>query len=592
MRNKAMLIFTFLIIIPNASAMIINEIFYDYPGADDDHEWIEIFNDENISVDITGWKFFEDGTNHNLNLISGSFVISSGGYAIISDDDVQFLKDYPGFNSTLIDSSFSLSNTGETLVLKNSSLEEVFNITYFSSWGGDGNNKSICFFNNSWGECSLTPGYDNSLFVENIIQGDYSKIKINEFLPDPNGYDNDEKPNGEFIELYNDADEDFDLDKFYFKDDLNHKVSISDTNTLSGTLIKSKSYLVVYPRHGNGFLNNDGYERLLFYDFNDNLIEEVSYSRTTEGASWSKIGKTWIQTISTPDSANIYNESFSDSILFIDTVYLGNDKKAKFGDTLRVKVTVYKGNSSKTSISLFAENENYEISKQTRFNVDERYTNSTFTVPLQLFPNCNGKFEDGVYDIVIKGFDAINKYEINVEGITNSLCEKIKVEGAKTKSIDYDLLSFDPEVLAGEEISTVLLIRNNDKTSRKYETWSYIYSGKKSYSGEREENKKIITIPADKSATISLKNTVFEEGEYNLKVMIKKEDRKTPADITNSIKIVGNAALETDDEPKISYQEDSVLYTSSSLKARRNAMLFFNLSLVLIILKLLINKVL
>ena len=74
--------------------------------------------------------------------------------------------------------------------------------------------------------------------------------------------------------------------------------------------------------------------------------------------------------------------------------------------------------------------------------------------------------------------------------------------------------------------------------------------------------------------------------------MIKKEDRKTPADITNSIKIVGNAALETDDEPKISYQEDSVLYTSSSLKARRNAMLFFNLSLVLIILKLLINKVL
>lgn len=589
MHSKIRLLFVILIIIPHVSAMAINEIFYDYPGADDDHEWIEVYNNGTEIVDLTGWKFSENGVNHNLNLILGSFILNSGDYAVIADDDDQFLLDYPNFSSNLIDSSFSLSNTGEALVIKNSSLIEVFNVTYFSSWGGDGNNMSICFINNNWAECGLTPGYDNQLFVENLIEGDYSSIKINEFLPDPSGYDNDEKPDGEFIELYNDGDEDFDLDKFYFKDDFDsHKVFISDTNTLEGTIIKSNEYLVIYPRYGSGFLNNDGYERLRFYDFNDKLLEEISYSNSAEGGSWSKVNNNWIQTKPSPNGDNIYNETFSNSKVSIETVYLGSDDKAKFGDNLRVKVNVYKGNSTKTSISLWIEDKE-EISKRTKFNADENYKNLTLTVPLQLFPNCDGKFKDGTYAVVIEGLDSIDRYEINVEGITNSLCPT--PSKTSVKSIDYDLVSYSNGVKAGEDITVMLLIRNNDEISKKYEAWSYVYSGSKSYSGDRELNKNTITIPGKGSASLSLKNVVNEEGEYKLKVKVAKEGRVTTEDTTEDIKIMGST-INYDKNLEVTYNKDSILYTSSSLKARRNAMLIFNVVLVLIILQFLIRKIL
>ena len=340
-------------------------------------------------------------------------------------------------------------------------------------------------------------------------------------------------------------------------------------------------------------MNNDGYERIRIYDFNDNLLDEVSYSNSVEGGSWSRLGDNWYQTIPTPDEVNIYNESFLDSTLSIDKVYLGEDEKAKFGDTLRVKVAVYKGNSSKTSISLWIENDKEDISKKTKFNVDEGYTNNTFTVPLQIFPNCNSEFKDGLYDVIIEGLDAVDRYEIKVEGITKSLCGTIEVQQDENKkSIDYDLISSDDEVLIGEPSITTLLIRNNDKEGKVYEAWSYVYRGKKSYSGDKEGNKQTIKIPGESSATLALKNVVNQEGEYNLKVKVKKEDRKTTEDLTKSIKIVGNSVADTSDNFDIAYGNDSVLYTSSGLKAQRSAMLFFNFVLILVIIQLLIRKIL
>ena len=125
-----------------------------------------------------------------------------------------------------------------------------------------------------------------------------------------------------------------------------------------------------------------------------------------------------------------------------------------------------------------------------------------------------------------------------------------------------------------------------------YEAWSYVYRGKKSYSGDKEGNKQTIKIPGESSATLALKNVVNQEGEYNLKVKVKKEDRKTTEDLTKSIKIVGNSVADTSDNFDIAYGNDSVLYTSSGLKAQRSAMLFFNFVLILVIIQLLIRKIL
>ena len=44
-----------------------------------DHEWIDIFNKGSDPVDITGWKFFENSTNHGLILYQGADMIIESG---------------------------------------------------------------------------------------------------------------------------------------------------------------------------------------------------------------------------------------------------------------------------------------------------------------------------------------------------------------------------------------------------------------------------------------------------------------------------------------------------------------------------------
>jgi len=140
--------------------VLINEIMYNPGGSDEGHEWIEIYSDE--VVDLSGWKFYEDNKNHGLTLINGSWVVD--GYAIIADKWDIFLVDYPDYNGTLIDSSWgSLSQSGESLALKDNNGEIVDDLTYSDEWGADDNGKTLCIFNNAWQECLATPGHENSV---------------------------------------------------------------------------------------------------------------------------------------------------------------------------------------------------------------------------------------------------------------------------------------------------------------------------------------------------------------------------------------------------------------------------------------------
>jgi inhibitor of cysteine peptidase len=121
----------------------INEIMYDLPGADADLEWIELYNNDTTAINITGWKFYEADTNHRLILVQGSMVIPAGGYAIIADNATAFLNVHPECKCTVMDSTFSLRNSDEYIALKNATLVLVDEVTYNSSWGADGNGKTL-----------------------------------------------------------------------------------------------------------------------------------------------------------------------------------------------------------------------------------------------------------------------------------------------------------------------------------------------------------------------------------------------------------------------------------------------------------------
>jgi PKD repeat protein len=165
----------FLFAKPVFGNMIINEIMYDLEtGSDSGREWVEIFNNKidasiDASIDLTGWKFWENGTNHGLTLFQGSAIIPSSGYAIIADNPEKFLIDNPGYSGTIFDSAFSLSNDGESLILKDNNLITINEVVYDSAWGAQGNGRSLQREDpnsSNWGSGIPTIGTLNSISLE------------------------------------------------------------------------------------------------------------------------------------------------------------------------------------------------------------------------------------------------------------------------------------------------------------------------------------------------------------------------------------------------------------------------------------------
>ena len=569
-----------LIYIPTVSASItINEIMYDPLGSDTSREWIEIYND-NGCENLTGWKFYEDATNHGLTLVNGSSLLCQNQYAIIADDTLSFLQEYPSFNGTLFDSTFSLSNTNETIALKNKSLIVIDNVTYYNFLGGNGNGKTLCKINNIWQECSQTPGKENT-FIQNIT---VYTININEFLPDPYGDDNAPMPDGEWIELYNYGNLALDLTGLILSDDYGHSIIITNTRILNSTIIQPNSYIVIYTNGFFGLLNNDGFERLKLYS-QSNIIDGVSYDGSKEGVSWAKVNGIWQQTMPTPNKENIDNKNIWEARLEIENIYLGSDNKSKFGDTLRVKVNIYRGNATKETVYLYAEDNNITISKRDSITLDRKYTNYTFTIPLQIFPNCNENYPNGTYYLILSGLDKIKKQSFKVSGITESLCEEI----INPKYVNYEIISIPTEANVNEIITIKLKIINSEYKGITFEIWSYLVD----ITEDTKENLQTITLPAKSSAEIELKNAIplIQSGNYDYRIKILKEGRKTPKEVTSTLKVLSTIHLESENIINTTNEIISnIVYSSKNIEAKRYALYFMSVVLILLIIKLLIKK--
>lgn len=140
-----------------AGTLEFTEIMYDVEGADGSREWFEVRNGGSEPVDLTLHRLFEGGTNHVISAVSENN-LPPGTFAVIVDDLQKFKVDWPSYTGLLFESSFSLSNTGETLVLKDQSLVSLDAVTYGSSAGGAGNGMSIQKDGGSWIAAHPTPG--------------------------------------------------------------------------------------------------------------------------------------------------------------------------------------------------------------------------------------------------------------------------------------------------------------------------------------------------------------------------------------------------------------------------------------------------
>ncbi|MDP2656598.1 MAG: lamin tail domain-containing protein [bacterium] len=333
--------------------MVINEI-----GASEnsDHEWVEIYNKGPEPVDMTGWKFFENDTNHGLNAYQGDMIIEPGEYAVIADVAINTASDYPAFTGTLIDSAWStLNESGESIALKDNTGTIVEQFTYIpaapthsleridaiindytnTNWIEHSTSNTIGAVNDAStipDESESTPPDDDvppldddtpppdeqdppndetpppsnetppphnetpSTSPPTFSRGD---LLINEFVSDPTDDDT------EWIELYNPLIKNIDLAGWTIEDGSKGKTILAGA---IGSNANTRFFVVENPK---GKLNNPG-DVIILKSPTGDIIDEVAYGNWADDNDQNNapVAKDPFSVARVKDGANTYNNTF------------------------------------------------------------------------------------------------------------------------------------------------------------------------------------------------------------------------------------------------------------------------------------------
>ena len=80
---------------------------------------------------------------------------------------------------------------------------------------------------------------------------------------------------------------------------------------------------------------------------------------------------------------------------------------------------MYKGNTDRRVVSLFFDD---DIAEKNKFYIDKKYTETDLWMFLKLDDNCDRKWDDGEYKLVLKGFDKEDEEKIEIESIDDEKC--------------------------------------------------------------------------------------------------------------------------------------------------------------------------
>ncbi len=292
--------------------IIINEIG---AYATSTHEWIEIWNKGSEPVDLTGWKFWENNTNHGLSVSSTDAVVSAGEYAVIVQDANQFILDYPFFAGSIFDSSWSsLDESGEKIGLKKDASENfIEQFTYVSApdYSLQRRDSLLADYTSAnWAEHASgnTAGAIN-IFADIVLEQNttstsstppvsFLSVKINEFVSDP-------ETGNEWVELYNASSDSLDLAGGLICDSRN---TTSTCKIISG-VISANGWLKI-DLQIDSYLNNTG-DAVILKNLNGDIADEIVYDADSVPAKGQSLARNvdgsgdWhITTQITPGAAN------------------------------------------------------------------------------------------------------------------------------------------------------------------------------------------------------------------------------------------------------------------------------------------------
>ncbi len=188
-------------------ALVINEIMYaPLTGA---AEYVEVVNIGSVAVDVNGWKLRDRATSGGTNaymLARRARLIQPNEFFVLASDS-SILRLFPGLDTLRLmianQSSLSLNNTGDDIVLVDPIGGVIDSVSYLPSWHNpnvrDVTGRSLEKINprlaandaRNWSTCTQavggTPGVQNSVHVATLPSSSKLSISPNPFSPDGDG---------------------------------------------------------------------------------------------------------------------------------------------------------------------------------------------------------------------------------------------------------------------------------------------------------------------------------------------------------------------------------------------------------------------
>ncbi|MBK9983679.1 MAG: lamin tail domain-containing protein [Saprospiraceae bacterium] len=117
---------------PCADYLIVSEINYHSANAEDAGDWLEIKNQLDIPVDLSGWSIRDDDDTHQFTIPDGT-VLSAGKYLVVCENKEDFNAVHPAVPFLIGDLGFGLGNGGDVIRLYDESGKLQLSICYDDS---------------------------------------------------------------------------------------------------------------------------------------------------------------------------------------------------------------------------------------------------------------------------------------------------------------------------------------------------------------------------------------------------------------------------------------------------------------------------
>lgn len=318
----------------NPLDVIINEAAWMGTTNSANDEWIELYNNTDVEIDLSGWGLYEEGGKTLVEPLIG--IIGAKSYYLIERTDDNTVPDIEASQSPTGWGGYGLNNNGEHLQLLDNSSNIIDEVDCSGGWFtgiGKPEYKTMERINSLVGgsdpqnwQTSQNPGGTSKAknseqnqelkiaedvpppisltesekpALDNSRQQTYpSGIVINEILPSPEGPDETE----EWIEIFNQNNFEVDLSGWQIAD------TVGRTTTYIfpvGTKISPQGFLVLWRPTTKITLNNSQ-DGLLLIQPNGNILDSVNYQKAPRGQSYNKTENGWVwSSLLTQGSINI-----------------------------------------------------------------------------------------------------------------------------------------------------------------------------------------------------------------------------------------------------------------------------------------------